>query len=507
MIKKDSANEIFRQDAEDSFLLSKYCVLKCSQFVRLVLSEPLRLICYHSERFVIDEKLIDNSFFLDSNIRNVEKLCSNIIFNLIKYLNNLPKEIFEIFSEIKSITESKFEGMGNKAVTSFFILRFISRAIIAPRDFDLIVIKEMNVNHLRVSTLISKILNQISTKTISEDEMMVPFHHFIENSISQMEKIIEMVSKKQKKDKSLRRSLGNNTKIHLHLLPSEHNLFPLLPKISSFLFHKCEELSTHLNLLIQSKPKFSISPSISSLFERLLEAHTQDNNLLSSFPIEPKRRKSFKKSKKGKNHVVVAQQELNEMRKYNISDGIHKKEKNENNNSIEKLNPLYRSDSEFSGSSTSTSPSKITLSKEELIKRNQEKWNKLLSHKNSLKNFIYQEKEEISIESKSEFDKEMNNRSQQKKKNLKKVFSSFIKRDKKNLSINEKNYAPITLNLSSVREMKNDSNELLYNRSHLSQNTSGEIPILKKTKDNPENLQKLSRKSRSLSSDTFGNEN
>lgn len=104
-----------------------------------MLQEPLRLIYSYSERFQVDESLIDNIFFVEQNIENVKKVTKAIIHSMKENLSLLPVNLFKICNEIKTISETKFENIGNTAIGSFFILRFFSRAIVSPQYFDILI--------------------------------------------------------------------------------------------------------------------------------------------------------------------------------------------------------------------------------------------------------------------------------------------------------------------------------------------------------------------------------
>jgi len=118
------------------------------------------------------------------NALELELLCQKIIGNLVHSENKLPQQIIDVLATVSENVKKQFPNAWFIALSNFFLLRFLSPAVVAPEAYGMASDYKVGEEMKRTLILVGKVLSNLANKRPfgSKESFMTTLNYFIQKN-------------------------------------------------------------------------------------------------------------------------------------------------------------------------------------------------------------------------------------------------------------------------------------------------------------------------------------
>ena len=192
---------IMRGNTASSRILGLFCRLKGAEYLQKTVAPLIRTIVGNkSINFELDESKLSGTpeEIAASKKENRQQLTqfAESILNAIttpESILDMPRDIKGLAYHIFQLAQKYSEENTTLLVGGFIMLRFINPALLTPDFFGLVTSGSLSLKDRRNLTLLCKIIQNISNKTMFNEDWMLECNPFIETHLQSLEEFYKLV--------------------------------------------------------------------------------------------------------------------------------------------------------------------------------------------------------------------------------------------------------------------------------------------------------------------------
>ncbi|PVU96567.1 hypothetical protein BB559_002342 [Furculomyces boomerangus] len=199
----ESPSGVFRMDSVAVNVLKLNILFHGYDFFYMIVQDPIVKeieLGLSDSLYEIDPLLLNEKDDIDVNMKNVERVCLNILDSIYENTCYIPKRVKVALSIVKDIVESKFPGYGLQAVGGIIFLRVISPVLVVPENIGLDINKGLKKALKLCAKAIQRQINDINIFQPDSDSLKSLNNSYYsedtQNSTKALYKLIGLYSEK-----------------------------------------------------------------------------------------------------------------------------------------------------------------------------------------------------------------------------------------------------------------------------------------------------------------------
>lgn len=164
VLNTSSANNLFRRNGVAPKILSKFALAVGQEHLEDMLKPLILNVTQSSKTYEIDPHRLKDKENLEKNIENLTRKCQRFVDTIVAAKSPLPIAFQWIAYSLRQIVSKKFPNAVNISLASFYFLRFLCPAIVAPVHYNLAE-KQPKTKTCRFLILIAKTLQSLANRS------------------------------------------------------------------------------------------------------------------------------------------------------------------------------------------------------------------------------------------------------------------------------------------------------------------------------------------------------